>query len=471
MNNQTPFFNKIKSVCHHVITEIDFVTSEKYLVDETGMFRGAAQAILLPSSTSEISKCVQICKDHNIGIVPQSGNTGLSAGAIPLNNPNLVVLSTERMNKIISVDPLNYTMAVQSGVTLNAAQEAAANVDCLFPLALASSGTCQIGGNISTNAGGVNFLRYGGMRDLVLGLEVVLPNGNVWNGMRTLRKDNTGYDLKHLFIGAEGTLGIVTEAVLKLFPMHRDVSTSIIALNDPAMSLPILFECRRQSGDAVTGFELIPRLGFDLELKHGLPIKDPFPDSSPWYLLVEFSSSRLGGLRSAMENALEICLEKGLFQNAVLAESEAQRNEFWSIRENVSEAQKREGGGIKHDISVPLTEIPEFLIRASAEVERAIAGVRILAFGHIGDGNIHFNLVPPENDNTILRRKREEINRLVYDVVDSLGGSISAEHGIGALKRMEMTRYKSSVELMMMKSIKSLIDPNSLMNPNKVLPD
>jgi FAD/FMN-containing dehydrogenase len=440
-----------------------------YLVEERGLYRGSAQAVVRPGTTEEVAAVVTACAKAGIALVPQGGNTGLCGGGVPTGDA--VVVSTERLSRIRAVDAVDFTLTAEAGCVLATLQEAAAGVGCLFPLSLGAEGSCRIGGNLSTNAGGVGVLRYGNTRDLVLGLEVVLPDGRVWNGLKRLRKDNTGYDLKHLFIGAEGTLGIITACVVKLFPAPREVETALVALPDPDSALAILAAARRASGDAVTACELVPRIGLELGLAHVAGVRDPFARPYPWYLLVELSSSRPGGLREALEGVLAQALESGTALDAVLAQSGDQRKALWRIREGVPEAQKKEGGSIKHDVAVATSQVPDLIRRCTPAVEAAMPGIRVVAFGHIGDGNIHFNLTQPVGaDKATFLGAWEGMNRIVHDIVADMGGSVSAEHGIGLLKRAEMARYKAEVELDLMRRIKAVIDPDGRMNPGKILP-
>ncbi|MBC7907197.1 MAG: FAD-binding oxidoreductase [Rhodospirillaceae bacterium] len=440
-----------------------------YLVEERGLYHGSALAVIRPGSTEDVAAVVTACAQAGIAIVPQGGNTGLCGGGVPSGRS--VVISTERLTRIRALDPVNFTLTAEAGCVLATLQAAAEAEDCLFPLSLAAEGSCRIGGNLATNAGGVAVLRYGNTRDLVLGLEVVLPDGRVWNGLRALRKDNTGYDLKHLFVGSEGTLGIITACVLKLFPRPRDIQTAFIALPDSDSALKVLAAARAASGDAVTACELIPRIGLDLCLTHVTGARDPFTERHPWYLLLELSSSRPGGLREALEAVLTEALESGLAHDAVLAESGEQRKSFWRIREGVPEAQKKEGGSIKHDVAVATSRVPEMLARCTEAVEAALPGVRVVAFGHLGDGNIHFNLTQPVGaDKQAFLDQWTAMNKLVHDIVADMNGSVSAEHGIGMLKIHEMARYKSEVELDLMRRIKTALDPQGIMNPGKVLP-
>jgi FAD/FMN-containing dehydrogenase len=427
--------------------------------------------VVRPASTQEVAEVVKICAAAGIGIVPQSGNTGLVGGGIPHDHGEEIVLSLGRMNRVRAIDPLNYTITVEAGCILASVQKAAADADRLFPLSLGAEGTCQIGGNLSTNAGGIAVLRYGMARDLVLGLEVVLPDGRIWNGLRGLRKDNTGYDLKQLFVGAEGTLGIITAAVLKLFPRPGAVETGFVAVPDPAAAIELLARVRAGTGDAVTAFELISRPALDMVLRHIPGTSDPLGTPSPWYVLLEASSGASGGgLRAALEQVLADAAEAGLVQDATLAASSEQAKALWRLRETITEAQKPEGGSIKHDVSVPVSKVPEFIARASAAVEAALPGIRVVAFGHAGDGNIHFNLSQPIGaDRAAYLARWEEFNRIVHDIVAELQGSISAEHGIGRLKREELKHYKSPLEIELMRTLKRALDPKGIMNPDKVV--
>ncbi len=440
-----------------------------YLEEERGLLHGAALAVVRPGTTDEVAGVVRLCAAAGLAMVPQGGNTRLCGGGVP-PGPRVVVVSTERLNRIRRVDPVDFTLTAEAGCVLANVQQAAAEAGCLFPLSLGAEGSCRIGGTLSTNAGGVNVLRYGTARDLVLGLEVVLPDGRVWHGLRALRKDNTGYDLKQLFVGAEGTLGIITAAVLKLFPRPRETATALVALSGAEAATQVLFRARQASGDAVTACELIPRIGLELDLAHVAGCRDPFDRPHPWYLLLELSSSRPGGLRDALETVLAEALEAGLAADAVLAESEAQRAGLWRLRESVPEAQKREGASIKHDVGVATSRVPELIGRATRAVEAALPGVRVVAFGHLGDGNIHFNLTqPPGADRQAFLDQWPRMNRIVHDIVVAMDGSIAAEHGIGRLKVAELARTAAPVELELMRRLKAALDPAGLMNPGAIL--
>lgn len=442
-----------------------------HLAEERGLFVGKALAVVKPATTAEVAEVVRLCADAGVPIVPQGGNTGLVGGNIPFEHGREIVLNTSRMNTIRSIDPTNYTITVEAGVVLETIQQAADEAGCLFPLALGAQGSCQIGGNISSNAGGVNVLKYGNTRELVLGLEVVLPDGTVWNNMKSLGKDNTGYALKHLFIGGEGTLGIITAAVLKLYPKPVEQQTALCALSDVHDVTKVLSRARALSGDAVTAFELIGRFGMELVDRHLDGVSDPFDAPHPWYVLVEFSSSRPDSdLRGAFETFLEAAFEEGLIADAVIAESLDQGKMFWRIREGLPEAQKHEGASIKHDVSVPVSRVPEFLDRATAAVVAALPGIRPCPFGHVGDGNIHYNLTQPVGmDPKEYLALWEEMNRIVHDIIVDMEGSISAEHGVGRLKVDEIVHYKQPEEIDLMRRIKTALDPKGIMNPGKVV--
>ncbi len=445
---------------------------EPYLVEQRGLFRGNALAVLRPADTAEVAAVVRLCAERGIAVVPQGGNTGACGGGVPQATGPCIVLSTERMTRIRHLDEHNFTVTVEAGCILAHLQDAARAAGCYFPLSLGGEGSCRIGGNLSTNAGGINVLRYGNARELMLGLEVVLPDGRIWDGLRTLRKDNTGYALRHLFVGAEGTLGIITAAALKLFPLPRDFQTALVAVPDPAAALEVFTQLRRASGDAVSACELLPRTAMDIGFKNMPGGRDPLPQVHPWYLLVELSSPRMGGLREVLESTLADAIEQRFARDAVIAESDSQRRELWRLREITAGGhQHQEGGLIKHDIAVPLSRIPEMITRGTAACEAALPGIRVLAFGHMGDGNLHFNLVQPVGaDAAGFFAQRARMNRIVHDLVHELDGSISAEHGIGLLKVEEMRRYKAPLELELMQRIKQVLDPAGLMNPGKVLP-
>ena len=442
-----------------------------HLVEPRGLYYGKAALIARPASSEQVSAVIAACQEHRIPVVPQGGNTSLVGASVPDGSGTAIVLSLSRLDRIRDLDAANDTITVEAGCVLANVQAAAAGADRLFPLSLGSEGSCQIGGNLSTNAGGTAVLRYGNARALVLGLEVVLPTGEIWDGLRALRKDNTGYDMKQLFIGAEGTLGVITAAVLRLFPQPRDKLTALVALADPAAAVELLALLRDSVGEAVVAFELISGFAAGLAVKHIEGVRNPVAGEYPWYVLVELAwSQQPGPLREATESVFAEALDRRLIGDAVLATSQRQAEALWHLREAVAEAQIREGASIKHDVAVPVSKIAEFLARADGLVEGAMPGVRVCAFGHLGDGNIHYNLTQPEGmDSEKFLGQWASMNRLVHGLVDALGGSISAEHGLGQLKRQEIRQYKSEIELDLMRTLKSALDPNGIMNPGKVV--
>ena len=439
-----------------------------YLAEERGYYHGESALVLRPASTEEVSKIVTICAGHAIPVTPQGGNTGLCGGAVARGG---VLINLGRMNRVREIDPVNATMTVEAGCILKDIQDRADAAGLLFPLSLAAEGTCQIGGNLATNAGGIQVLRYGNARDLVLGLEVVTADGRVWHGLRGLRKNNTGYDLKHLFMGAEGTLGIITAAVLKLFPKPAETTTAMVAAETPQHLSALLTRLKQATGGQVNSFEYICRAPLDAVFTHIPGTQDPMQEKYEHYALVEMASGQKGVIRDLAEAALGEAFEAGEIVDAVLAESGEQAARLWNIRESIPEALKHCGPSAKHDISVPVSKVPEFLEKGSAHAERVIPGCTVMAFGHMGDGNLHFNLVMPQDTAPEdAARLREEVPPGVHDIADSLGGSFSAEHGIGLLKVHEMARYKSDVEKDMLRAIKGALDPQGIMNPGKVVP-
>jgi FAD/FMN-containing dehydrogenase len=445
---------------------------EPYVVDWRGIFRGATLAAVRPANTAEVAAVVRLCADTHTPIVPQGGNTGMCGASVPHATGNEIVLSLARMNRVLEVDALNNTVTVQAGCVLAHIQQAAADADRLFPLSLGAEGSCQIGGNLSTNAGGVNVLRYGNTRELVLGLEVVLPDGRIWNGMRALRKDNTGYDLKQLFVGAEGTLGIITAAVLKLFPRPATTATTWTAVPHPEAALELLALLRRHCGERVAAFEIISRNCLDLVLRHIPGTRDPLSRPHDWYVLAELTDSRSGdALRTELERTLEAAMEAGLVVDAVIGENEAQSRALWRLRETIPESARGEAGMLyRHDISVAVSRIPAFIQDARAAVLERFPGANIICFGHLGDGNLHYNtFVPGRNRADAAAREASDVTTLVYDVVHRYQGSFSAEHGVGLAKLADMVRYKEPVELELMATLKRTLDPHGIMNPGKVL--
>lgn len=446
--------------------------TEPYVVDWRGIFRGTTSAVVRPASTGEVAAVVKLCAETRTPIVPQGGNTGMCGASVPRADRGEIVLSLGRMNRVLAVDAFNNAMTVEAGCILANIQQAAAEADRLFPLSLGAEGSCQIGGNLSTNAGGVNVLRYGNTRDLVLGLEVVLPDGRVWNGLRSLRKDNTGYDLKHLFIGAEGTLGVITAAVLKLFPRPRAAATAWAAVAHPEAALEFLALARRHCGDRVSAFELISRNCLDLVLHHISGTRDPLPQAHEWYVLTELSDSHTGhALRDELELALQAAIEDGLVTDATIAGNEAQAKALWGLRDSIPEAARARTDMLyRHDISVAVSRIPEFIREARNALEERFTGVDVICFGHMGDGNLHYNaFVAGRNRGDAAAREARDVTDLVYDIVQRFGGSFSAEHGIGLAKVVELARYKSAVELELMRTLKHALDPHNIMNPGKVL--
>ncbi len=452
-----------------VITERDAMTP--FETEWRGRFHGKARLVVRPASTEDVSAVVKLCAAEGVSIVPQGGNTGLCEGAMPDESGNQIVLSLARMNRVRHLNPLDFTMTAEAGCVLQTLQEKAASAGCFFPLSLGAQGSCMIGGNISTNAGGVGVLRYGSTRALVLGLEVVLADGTVWDGLKSLGKDNTGYDLKHCFIGAEGTLGIITAASLRLFPQPKDVQTALVGLTDLDTALPLLRRARAISSDMVTAFEVMPRLGIETAVKYLNGVVDPMDKPHAWYALMDLSTSRPGGsLRETMESLLYEAVEAGEATDAVIASSIEQQRALWRIREELPEATRRSGPSLHHDVSVPTGDVAAYIRRAQAAVEAAHPEVRCMPFGHLGDGNIHFTVLSPEgaNDEAIYAAEHT-ITRLVFDIAVEMRGSFSAEHGVGRIKLDDMDRYKRPIDLVLMSRIKQALDPRNLMNPGKVV--
>jgi len=439
-----------------------------YISEERGLYHGCSPLVLRPGSPDEVAAILRLANETRTPIVPQGGNTGLVGGQTPLNGE--IVVSLKRLDRIREVDPTSNTMTCEAGVVLVRAQEAAAAAGRLFPLSLGAEGTCTIGGNLSTNAGGTGALAYGVARELVLGLEVVLADGRVMHNLRKLKKDNTGYDLRHLFIGAEGTLGIITAAVLKLFPRPRSVETAFIGMASPHAALALFNLANERAGGSVTGFELIPRIALEFAVRHAPACRDPLNGSHPWYVLLELSSQAREGLRAAIEEILTAGAEQNLVADATIAASLEQAKAFWLLRHHIADTQKYEGGSIKHDVSVPVTAVPDFIVAASAAVEAMIPGCRPCPFGHLGDGNVHFNISqPPGADRAAFLAHWDEVNAAVFAIVARHGGSISAEHGIGVMKRALLPGVKDPVALSLMRALKRTLDPNHILNPGKVL--
>ena len=453
----------------HAITEPAEIAP--YLVETRGIYRGTSPLVLRPANVEEVSAILKLATQTRTAVVPQGGNTGHVAGQIPREGAADIVLSLGHLNRIRDVDPVSNTLVADAGCILADIQAAADAVDRLFPLSLGSEGTCQIGGNLSTNAGGTAVLAYGNMRQLCLGLEVVLPTGEIWNGLRRLKKDNTGYDLRDLFIGAEGTLGVITGAVLKLFPRPLGHEVAFAGLASVGDALKLFEIAARLCGPALTGFELMPRIGVDFTTRHIPGVRDPLESAHAWYVLIDVSTSDSAETAGRMiEALLAEGIEGGIVENAVVAASETQRRALWHMRESMSPAQKPEGGSIKHDVSVPVASIPAFMAEADAAVTAAIPGARICSFGHMGDGNIHYNISQPVGaDKEAFLDRWREMNALVHAIVLKYNGSISAEHGIGQLKRDELAEIRPAIEINLMRRIKQAFDPAGIMNPGKVL--
>jgi len=444
-----------------------------FLVDHLGRCHGSALAVAQPHSVLQVAQLLEFCAAERIGVVPHGGNTSYCGGAIPDDSGRELVLSLRRLNRIRSVDPENYSLVAEAGCILAQVQAAAEAAGRFFPLSIGSQGSCQIGGNLSTNAGGVNVLRYGMTRDLVLGLEVVLAGGRVLDGLTTLRKDNTGYDIKSLFLGAEGTLGVITAASFKLFPEIRVRATALAAIPEVRAAVTLLGELRAASGDRVSSFELIPRAGIELTSRHIPGVSDPLGAPYPWYLLCELSSSRAAEpLDALLEEALGAALARGIVLDATLVQSERERTALWKLRESIPEAQRHEGASLKHDISLPLATLPSFVAQAAAWVATHVPEGRLVAYGHVGDGNLHFNISQlPGADRERFLARAGEIRRAIHDMVRDAGGSFSAEHGVGRTKVAELERYAPQVELELMRAVKRAFDPHGIMNPGKVLRD
>ena len=434
-----------------------------WLTEWRGRWTGETPLLLQPRTTEEVARAIEICARHGVAVVTQGGGTGLVGGQIPYGE---VLLSTRKLRTVRDVTPLDDAMTVEAGVTLLEAQELAKEKDRFFPLSLAAEGSATIGGVISTNAGGTAVLRYGMMRDLVLGIEAVMPDGQVFNGLKRLRKDNTGYDLKQLFIGAEGTLGVITAATLKLFPIMRSRATAIVGLESHHDAVELLARAKAETGGGVEAFELMKRLGMSLVLKNIPDTREPLESTPPWYVLIELASGEPNGAEAAMERLLTAAFEEGLIVDAAIAQNDAQKAEFWRLREEHSAALKPEGGGWKHDVSVPVSRIADFIDETTAAVEQFHPGCRVSVFGHVGDGNLHYDVIPGEGDDIAAFIARwMEGSQVVHDVVARYDGSISAEHGLGRLKTDEARRYKSPLEITTMQAIRQAIDPQRIMNP------
>ncbi len=446
-------------------------TVEPFLTDFRRLYHGATPLVLMPCNVDEVAQILRICHREEVAVVPHGGNTSYCGGATPDEAGSQIVLTLRRLNRVRQIDAANYSMIIEAGCTLAEAQAAARDADRLFPLSLGSEGTAQIGGNLSTNAGGTAVLRYGMMRDLVLGLEVVLADGRIIHGLKSLRKDNTGYDVKSLFVGAEGTLGIITAACLKLFPQPKDTATALVGIDSPQKALDLLARLRTSAGDQVTSFELMPRLAVELTVKHIPGVADPLQQGTPWYLLIELSSPNpRQDLSTVLAAALEDAAAAGTVEDAMLASSIAQAQAMWKLRESVPEAQRRHGASLKHDVSVPVSAIPALIEEGSALVRRLAPEGDVISYGHAGDGNLHFNVgQKPGSDIKTFISRGPVLELAMFDLVESLGGSISAEHGIGRLKAEEFARRADPVELAVMHELKRALDPKGILNPGKVL--
>lgn len=472
MPSSTEFIAKLRTIVGPAFVVTDAADLEKHERDWRGRYRSTTLCVVRPKTVDEVAAVVVFCKEARLAIVPQGGNTGMSAGALPPPDIANVVLCLDRMNQVRDMDLVTNTMTVEAGCTLASIQDRASAANRLFPLALGSQGSCQIGGNISTNAGGTAVLRYGNTRDLVLGLEVVLPDGRIWHGLRSLRKDNTGYDLKQLFIGAEGTLGIVTAAVIKLFPQPRIKAGAWVATNDLENAIELLGHMQAYCGERLSSFEIMSRGQIDLVLRHIPDTRDPLTYDYPWAVLIEMTDSRSDSkLADELENALGAAMEKGWAFDAAVATNARQLADFWRLRESVSEANRQTGYSVSHDTSVPIALIPEFVRDATASLQARSSKPLVVAVGHVGDGNIHLVAIFDRHgkEPVALQQEADAASAEVHRIAAVLGGSISAEHGIGSAKRDELKKYKSAVELDLMAGIKTLLDPGNLMNPGKLL--
>ena len=465
LNEPTPeFLSKLASITDSATPSV------KYLEEPRGRYVGQGAAVVRPRTVVEVSEIMRLCNAHRIGVVPFGGGTGLVGGQTAISGPKPVILSLERLNSIRDIDPADNILTAEAGVILADIQNAADNVQRLFPLSLASEGSCQIGGNLASNAGGVNVLRYGNARDLCLGIEAVLPDGSIFGGLKRLRKDNTGYNLRNLLIGAEGTLGIITAATLRLMPKPVEVETAFLAIPNPQAGVEILSRLSTNLGEVVSAFELIHRQGLEFLSDTGIEFTEPFPTQPEWMVLLECGAGGNSGLKDNLESILAEAFDEGLITNAVLAQNEAQRRAFWNIREHIPEANRRIGVISSHDISVPVSQVPDFIARAAKMIKSINPLFRINCFGHLGDGNLHYNIYPPKGE------KRSQFDDIraslandIYDLVDSFGGSFSAEHGIGRMKKADLLKYSDPAKLSAMRAIKQALDPNGIMNPGAVI--
>jgi FAD/FMN-containing dehydrogenase len=446
------------------------VDTAPFLVDQRRLYRGSALAVALPRDVGQVARIVAWCNQQRVGLVPHGGNTGYCGGATPDESGRQLLLSLRRLNRIRSIDADNFSLTAEAGCVLASVQQAADAAERFFPLSLGSEGSCQIGGNLATNAGGLNVVRYGMARDLLLGIEAVLPDGQVFDGLKSLRKDNTGYDLKSLLVGSEGTLGVITAATLKLWPKMRSSATAIVAIATPADAIRLLGVLKAQAGERLSSFELLPRIAIELTTRHIGGVTDPLTTVYPWYILCELTSAAVEPLSELLEHALADAAERSLLLDAALATSERVRAAFWRLRESVPEAQRHAGASLKHDISVPVASLPAFISEASLWVQAHVSDGVLVCYGHAGDGNLHFNVSCIDaSRNEAFLAQEPQLRRAIHDLVAKFSGSISAEHGIGRLKRDELARYASPVALGAMRAIKQALDPNGIMNPGKLL--
>lgn len=468
LNPATPAFADILTAA----LGVDILTdaTPNYLEEPRGRFQGQAAFVARPRDVQQVSTIIALCNEHRIGVVPYAGGTGLVSGQIMTDGPMPALLSLERMNKVRDIDASDNIMIAEAGVILANVQAAAENVNRLFPLSLASEGSCQIGGNLSTNAGGVNVLRYGNTRDLCLGIEAVLPDGTIVSGLERLRKNNTGYDIRNLLIGAEGTLGIITAASLKLYPRPAEVETAFIAVPSPTAALDLLNYLRDALGEVISAFELIDRQGMDFLDETDVAYVNPLADRNTWQVLCECGTAADSGLRTRVENALAAAMDKGLVTDAALAQNATQRAAFWNIRENIPVGNKRVGSISSHDISVPVSRVPEFIEKGRRVIAALDPSLRINSFGHLGDGNLHYNVFPPKGRNRDdFDNIRGDVKTAVHDLVADFGGSFSAEHGVGRMKKSDLQKYGDAGKLTAMRAIKAALDPNGIMNPGAIL--
>jgi len=470
MNEADALCAELRSLVGNDSVLTDAADTASFLVDERRLYRGRALAVALPRDVEQVARIVGWCGRHGIGVVPQGGNTGYCGGATPDESGRQLLLSLRRLNRIRALDVDNFSLTAEAGCVLASVQQAAAAAERYFPLSLGSEGSCQIGGNLATNAGGLNVVRYGMARDLVLGIEAVLADGQVFDGLKSLRKDNTGYDLKSLLVGSEGTLGVITAATLKLWPKMRSSATAFVALASPLHAVQLLAVLRAAAGERLSSFELLPRVAIELTTRYVGGVTDPLGTVYPWYILCELTSAADEPLPELLQQTLADAAERALLVDAALASSERVRAAFWRLRESVPEAQRHAGASLKHDISVPVASLPTFIDEASLWVQAHVSDGVLVCYGHAGDGNLHFNISCTDRERTAAFMEQEpQIRRAIHDLVVKHAGSISAEHGIGRLKRAELQRYASPVALGAMRAIKQALDPNGIMNPGKLL--